>query len=246
MENWIETLKQTGTGIKDNLTFFILAVAIIVVVYLLALLLEKIIEKKNAVNLRAAKLKTGRITTIAVFSSMSFVLMLVEIPLWFVPDFYKIDASEVPVMIGAFAMGPSAGVAIEGIKIILKVFIKGTSTAFVGDFANFVIGCMYVIPASFIYHLKKSKKNAIIGMCVGTLFMSLAGCLLNAYMLIPTFARLFHMPVEVIVSMGNAVNKHITSLGTFIFIGVFPFNIIKGVMILAVTTVLYKYVRKLI
>ncbi len=246
MENWIETLKKTGTAIKDNAGFVAVSVLIIVVLYVLAALMEKVIEKKNGVRLRQEKLKTNRMTVIAMFSALAFVLMLFEFPLWFVPSFYELDLSEIPVMIGAFAMGPTAGVVIEGVKIVLKVLIKGTSTAFVGDFANFVVGCMLVVPASFIYHMKKSKKSALIGMLTGTVFMALAGCLLNAYLLIPTFATLFHMPLDAIVSAGTAVNKYIKNLTTLIIMGVLPFNLLKGVIVSAVTTVLYKYVRKII
>ena len=245
-KEWLNTLKKTGEGVKDNLGFFIISLLVIVVVYLVAYGLEKIIEAKNKQKVRDARTKTNRLALIAILSSLAFVLMMFEIPLWFAPSFYKIDASEIPIMIGAFAMGPCAGVAMEGVKIILKVFLKGTGTAFVGDFANFVVGCMYVVPAAFIYHLKKNKKNAIFGMVVGTLCMSIVGCLLNAYMLIPTFAKLFHMPVEAIISMGTAVNKHITSLATLIFFAVFPFNVIKGIIIMVATTLLYKYVRKVI
>lgn len=242
---WINTLKSTGAAIVDNMGFFIVAVLVIVALYIVSVLLEKLIEKKNGISFSKQFSNTKRITFIAMFSAIAFVLMLFEIPLWFVPGFYKIDGSEIPIMIGAFAMGPTAGVAMEAVKIVLKVFIKGTSTAFVGDFANFVVGCMFVVPASFIYHLKKSKKSALIGMLTGTVVMCLAGCFINAFLLIPTYAKLF-MPMEAIIGAGTKVNKLISNLTTFIVLGVLPFNIIKGIFISIVTTILYKYVRKLI
>ena len=86
------------------------------------------------------------ITTIAMLSAIALVLMLFEIPLWFAPSFYEIDLSEVPVLIGAFALGPVAGIVIEFIKILLNLLINGTATVFVGEFANFLIGASLVVP----------------------------------------------------------------------------------------------------
>ena len=112
---------------------------------------------------------TKNIVLMAVFSALATVLMLLEFPIPFIaPSFYEIDLSEIPILIGSFIMGPVAGVIMEAVKILLKLLIKGTSTAYVGDLANFFIGCCFVIPASIIYKHKKSKKSALIGMTVGT------------------------------------------------------------------------------
>ena len=114
--------------------------------------------------------------------ALSAVVMLFEFPLPFIaPPFYEIDFSEVPVLIGSFMIGPAAGVIIELIKILIKLLIKPTSTAFVGEFANFVIGCALVVPASIIYRRHKTKKTAIIGMVVGSIFMAITGIFVNAY-----------------------------------------------------------------
>ena len=91
-----------------------------------------------------------------------------DFPLVFLaPEFYKLDLGEIPAMIGGFALGPVAGVVIELVKILLKLVIKGTSTAFVGDLANFVVGCAFLVPASIVYHLKKTKKTARLALTVG-------------------------------------------------------------------------------
>ena len=104
---------------------------------------------------------TKNLVLMAMFSALATVLMLLEFPIPFIaPPFYEIDLSEIPVLIGSFIMGPVAGVIMEVVKILLKLLVKGTSTAYVGDFANFFIGCCFVVPASIIYRHKKSKKNA--------------------------------------------------------------------------------------
>ena len=132
-----------------------------------------------------SKFTVRTLAQIGMLSAIAIVLMLFEIPLPFAPSFYEIDFSEVPVLVGCFAMGPWAGAMIELIKILLNLAINGTMTAGVGEFANFLIGCAFVIPAGIIYRKMHSRKGAIIGMVSGTLIMTILGCFLNAYLLLP-------------------------------------------------------------
>ena len=103
------------------------------------------------------KLGTREITTIGMLGAIATVLMLFEIPLPFAPPFYEIDFSEVPVLIGCFAMGPLAGVLIEFVKILLNFIINGSATAGVGEVANFCIGCAFCVPAALVYQRAKTK-----------------------------------------------------------------------------------------
>ena len=182
---------------------------------------------------------------LAIFAALGGVLMFFEIPLFFAPSFYEMDLSEIPVLICTFYLGPVAGVVCEFLKVVIKLLLKGTSTAFVGDFANFAVGCAMVLPASILYHLHKSKKMALVGLAVGTLVMTVFGSAFNAYFLIPKFAELFHMPLDAIVAMGTEVNGAIHSVGTLVLFAVVPFNLLKGVVISALTLVLYKRVERL-
>ncbi len=185
--------------------------------------------------------QSTRVRTLAacgMFAAIAAVLMFIEIPLPIAPSFYKLDFSEVPVMIGTFCYGPIAGIAIEFIKIAVKTVIKGTQTAFVGEFANFLIGCSLVVPAGIIYQWKKTKKSAIIGMATGTIITAIVGCFINAFVLLPT--------VEAIVGMGTAINASVTDLATFAILLVAPFNIVKGVLVSFVTFLLYKRISGLV
>ena len=173
-------------------------------------------------------------------SAIAVVLMLFEIPLPFAPAFYEIDFSEVPVLVGCFAMGPAAGVAIEFLKILLNFAINGTATAGVGEIANFLIGCSLVVPAALIYKFKKTRTGAIVGMAAGTVFMTAVGCLLNAFVLLPTYAVAFGMPIDGLVQMGTAVNSAIDSLTTFVLFAVAPFNLLKGVLVSLIVFLIYK------
>lgn len=187
--------------------------------------------------------KVKMIAQIGMLGAIAVVLMLFEIPLPFAPSFYEIDFSEVPVLLGCFVMGPVAGVAIEFIKILLNFVINGTVTAGVGELANFILGVSFVVPAGMIYRKNHTRKGAIIGMLVGTVLMTFAGCFLNAYVLLPAYGKAFGMPIEALVSMGTAVNANITSLFTFIAFAVAPFNILKGVLDSVIVFLIYKKVR---
>lgn len=184
--------------------------------------------------------KIRTMAQVGMLGAIAVVLMLFEIPLPFAPSFYEIDFSEVPVLVGSFTMGPIAGITIELIKILLNLAINGTTTAGVGEFANFLIGCAFVVPAAVIYKRKRTRTGAIIGMASGTAFMTIVGCFLNAYLLLPTYAKAFGMPIEALVDMGALVNSQVHSLATFVIFAVAPFNLLKGVLVSLIVFIIYK------
>ena len=118
---------------------------------------------------------TKVIAKVGVLAAVASVLMLLEFPLWFAPNFYELDFSEVPVLLGTFALGPGAGAMIELIKILINFVLNGTDTGGIGEFANFLIGCSFIVPAGFIYKKHKTFKTAIFGLIVGTL--TFASCI---------------------------------------------------------------------
>ena len=208
---------------------------------------EEIVEnEERRDNNRKVGIRSARgITTIAILGATAGVLMLFEIPLWFAPPFYQIDLSEVPVMIGAFALGPLAGVLIELVKILLKLMFSPTKTAFVGEFANFILGCAFVVPAALIYKVKKTKKSAYVGLGVGTLFLAAAGSFINAYLLLPFYSKAM-IPMDKIIAMGTEVNGLIKNMKGMIIYAVIPFNLIKGVLVSLIVSLLYKKISFLI
>ena len=228
-------MQELLANAKENLTFLLVSALIIAGIIIVAALAQKYICKA------VPKRRGARyIAFVAMFGAISAILMLFEIPLFFAPSFYKIDLSEIPVLMCSFYLGPVSGVICELLKIIIKLLLKGTSTAFVGDFANFVVGCTFVLPASIIYHIKKSKKTAIVGMASGTAVMTVFGSLFNAVYLLPKFASIFGMPLEVIIGMGTEVNAAINSVSTLVLFAVVPFNLLKGVIVSIATFFLYK------
>ena len=223
--------------IQQNAAFVLITALIIVAVAVLARLAERKLPHLRSVT------PARRVSIIGICSAIAVVLHILDFPLLFLaPEFYKLDFSEVPVLLGGFFLGPSAAVAIEGIKILLKLLFKGTSTAFVGDFANFFVGCCFVLPATVWYHTHKSKNGAILGLTLGTLVMTVIGTAFNAVYLLPKFAQLYGIPMEVLIGMGTAVHSGVTGVFSFVALCVAPLNLVKGAVVSLLTMLLYKRV----
>ncbi len=227
-------------SVIENIVFVLEFLGIVVLLFLAAFCLEKLAQKKRGVT--EPIFTTRKMAMIGMFSALALILFFFEFPLPFAPSFYELDFSEIPILVGAFAFGPAAGVMMEFLKILLKLFIKGTSTVFVGDLANFVVGCSFILPASTLYVFHKTRKNAVIGCVVGTLILTVFGTAFNAVYLLPAFAKLYHMPLDSILAMGSAVNPLVTegSIVSFVAACVAPMNLIKGGVASLVTMFVYK------
>ena len=232
-------LKELWLQIQENLLFILVCIAIIVALAVIARIAEHFLPEKRKVS------SARRISTIAVCAAIAAILHMLDFPLLFMaPEFYKLDFSELPVMLCGFFLGPSATVACEAIKIILKLLLKGTSTAFVGDFANFAVGCSLVLPAVIIYHIHKTRTSAFWGLVVGTVVLTIFGTAFNAVYLLPKFSQLYGIPLDAIIGMGTMINPKINSIATFVMIAVAPLNLVKGVSVSVLTLLLYKRVAR--
>ena len=188
--------------------------------------------------------KADWIVKVSMLSAVATVLMLLEFPLPFIaPSFYEIDFSEVPALIGAFAMGPMAGVVIEAIKILLNFLINGSITGGVGELSNFVLGVAFVLPAGLIYKREKTKKNALLGITLGGIFMVILGCFSNAFVMIPLYSKM--MPLDAIIAQAAAIWPVIDNTFKFVLLCVVPFNIVKAALVTVVTMVIYKRISSI-
>ena len=225
--------------IMDNFTFLLGCIVIVAALGVGSRIVENVLPEKRTVTV------ARRVSIIGICAAIATVLHMLDFPLLFLaPEFYKLDFSELPVLLCGFYLGPSATVACEGIKILLKLLLKGTSTAFVGDFANFVVGCSFVLPATIWYHAHKSKHSALIGLIVGTLTMTVLGTAFNAIYLLPKFSQLFGLPLDAIIGMGAAINGSVNNVTTFVMICVAPLNLVKGASVSFLTMLLYKRVAR--
>lgn len=176
---------------------------------------------------RTLKLRT--FVTIAMLSGVSFILMMLNFPLPWFPVFLQIDFSDVPALIAAITMGPVAGILVELVKNVLDWIYTGAPEGIpVGHMANFATGVLFILPAYYIYKKFPSAKGLMSGLVVATIVMSLGMAALNYVAFLPLYTYL----------LGFEYNMYET-----IVLGILPFNIVKGIMMLVVVTMLYRTMR---
>lgn len=190
--------------------------------------------------------KLNRLVKMSLLGVIGFLLMFIEVPIPIFPSFLKIDISDLPALIGAFALGPAAGIGIELLKNILHGIFKGAETAFIGELANFVVGSVLAFSAGYVYSKNKSKKTAALGLVVGTLAMTVVASVFNYFVLLPLYEKVLHFPISAIVAMGSKVNSNIKDLNSLIVWSIAPFNLIKGAVLSVLTMAAYKSVSSIL
>lgn len=189
--------------------------------------------------------KLNRLVKMSLLGVIGFLLMFIEVPIPIFPEFLKIDISDLPALIGAFALGPTAGIGIELLKNILHGIFKG-GTAFIGELANFVVGSVLVFSAGYVYNKNKSRNSAVLGLVVGTITMTVVASVFNYFVLLPLYEKVLHFPINAIVAMGSKVNSHITDINSLIVWSIAPFNLIKGAVVSVLTMAAYKSVSSIL
>ena len=177
-------------------------------------------------------------------TAAAVVLMYLEFPLPLFPAFLKIDLSDLPVLLGGFALGPVAAIIIQLLKNVIHFIIKNDGTGGIGNLANFLVGCALAVPAALIYVRNKKLLTAVIGMAVGLASMVIVSALANYFILWPLYAKL--MGVEAVVGMAANANDKIKDVGTYLLYAIVPFNAIKGAIVCIVTGFIYKPLSKLL
>lgn len=191
-------------------------------------------------------LTVKNMAVIAILGVLSAILMMLDFPIAIAPAFYKLDLSDLPCLIGGFTLGPIPALFIELIKIIVKLLIKPTSTAFVGELAAFIISSSFVFTAALIYKNNKTRSSALKAMVIGTIVMAIVGTIANYLFIIPFYVKMYNMPLETIIGMGQAIFPIIKDKLSFVLCCVLPFNIIKGTIVSIVTLILYKRISVII
>lgn len=183
---------------------------------------------------RRKRMSTRNLATMAILAAIAAVLFMLEIVVFPAVPFYKLDFSNLPVLLGAFAMGPVEGVIILLIKAVLGLL--HTTSGGVGELADFIVGCGMVIPAGLIYHRNKSRGGALTGMITGTVCAVIAAIFANYFIMFPAFG----ITEEALVGMGSKMFAGVTSTWTFVFYITALFNLIKFTAISIVGYLIYK------
>ena len=185
------------------------------------------------VSTTKTRFSVGVMTRVAILAAAASILFLIQIP---IVAFYKLDLSNIPVLLGAFSMGPVPGMMILALKSLIGLL--SSSSAGIGELADFIMGAALVLPAALIYQQNKTRKSAIIGMAVGTLCMVIAGVLANKYIMLPFYMGAFHMDMDGILRFANVAG--VDSEWKLLLMITGPFNLLKGVVLSVVAGLIYK------
>ncbi len=180
--------------------------------------------------------KVRYMTVTAMLSAVAFVLMYLEFPIPIMPSFIKFDFSDLPALIGSFAMGPLCGVLVELIKNLLHSVVSQSFG--IGEISNFLLGAVFVAVAGLIYKHKKSRKNALIGSLLGAFAMAAASFPINYFIVYPIYYQF--MSEETVLAMYQAIMPSVSSIATALLIFNVPFTFIKGLISVAITFLVYK------
>ena len=186
-------------------------------------------------------LSTQYLTRIAVLTALASILFMIEIP---IVAFYKLDLSNLPVLLGAFSMGPWAGLAILLLKSVIGML--HSTSMYVGELADFIMGAAMVLPAALIYKANKTRKGALIGMVVGTVTMIVVAVLVNWQIMIPFYMNAYGMPMEAVIGMATAAVPFVNTEWELLMYVTAPFNLLKGVVLSLLTYVMYKRLSPLL
>ena len=196
----------------------------------------------NAIHaVSASRSRTHKLTVTAMLSAVAFILMFIEFPIpALIPSFVKMDVSDLPELLAAFSLGPIYGVAVTFLKNLLHIVFKGTTSAYVGELCNFLLGAVFSMAAGFIYQRKKSRKNALIGAVVGAALMAIVSVPLNYFVVYPAYVVCYGMPLEAIIGMYQAILPSSDSLIKCLTIFNMPFTFCKGMLDVLLCFLIYK------
>lgn len=172
--------------------------------------------------------KLARLVRIAMMGAMGFMLMYFgEIRIPFFADFLKYDPGDIPAMITTFTMGPAAGVAVQGVKVVLFWISGKTTTGLVGVLANFFAGASLALTAGVVHWMvdrlgRRSLVWDTVAIICGTAAMALVMIPINALLIYPAWGM-----------QGAAAWQGALLIST-------PFNIFKGLFSSGLSLAFYR------
>lgn len=181
--------------------------------------------------------KAHKLTVTAMLGAVAVVLMLMEFSIPFlIPDFVKMDLSELPALLAAFSLGPVYGIAVCFIKNAVHALF--TTTACVGELCNFLLGCCFMLPAGLLYKVKKSRKSALWGALLGSLAMAVCSVPINYFISYPVYTAF--IPLDAIISMYQALIPSVNGLLMCLIVFNAPFTLLKGILTTIIAFLIYK------
>lgn len=185
--------------------------------------------------------RTHRLAVASMLSAVAFVLMFVEFPIpALIPSFIKLDVSDLPELLAAFALGPVWGVVVTLLKNLLFSIFHGTSSAYVGELCNFLLGSVFSFTAGLVYHHSKTRGSALTGAVAGALLMALISVPINYFVVYPAYVVVYGMPMEAIIGMYQSINPAADNLLKCLVLFNVPFTFVKGLLDVVLCFLIYK------
>lgn len=195
----------------------------------------------NVAPVSASRDRAHKITVTAMLSAVAFLLMFIEFPIpALIPTFVKMDISDLPELLAAFSLGPVYGVAVAFLKNLLHILFKGTSSAYVGELCNFLMGAVFSLGAGFIYRRKKSRKSALIGSIAGAVLMAVLSVPLNYFVVYPAYVVCYQLPLDAIIGMYQEIRPSTNGLLECLMVFNMPFTFVKGMLDVLLCFLIYK------
>ena len=154
-------------------------------------------------NNRKKRAGARTLAGIGVLTAVAVVLQYLEFPIPLVPSFLKLDFSDLPELIGAFAYGPLAGVAIALLKNVIHLLVS--QSGFVGELSNFLLGGVFALTAGLIYRRHKTKKTALLAGAAASLVMALVSVATNYFVVYPLYYNVLGLPEPVVLGFYQAI-----------------------------------------
>ncbi|MBQ9534705.1 MAG: ECF transporter S component [Clostridia bacterium] len=180
--------------------------------------------------------RTRRLAGVAMLGAVGFILMFFDFSIPIMPSFIKVDFSELPALLASFAYGPISGAAVCLIKNVLHLTVGRTGG--VGELSNFLLGCLYVVPAGLIYRRLRTRKGALLGSLAGCVVSAALSLPLNYFLIYPLYRKL--LPIDAILSMYQAIDPSCKTLFDALLRFNVPFTFAKELIVCAITFLIYK------
>ena len=187
--------------------------------------------------------KTHHLAVAAMLSAVAFGLQFMEFSIPIMPVFIKLDISDLPALLGTYALGPAYGVAIELVKNLLHLPL--TNSAGVGELSNFLLGAVFVFCAGVFYKRHKNRKTALWGSIVGAMAMAVVCLPINYYLVYPAYVAVYGLPLEAIIGAYQEIWPQMPGpfsdlLFNCLLIFNVPFTFFKGLLNVVLCFLIYK------
>ena len=183
---------------------------------------------------QSTKIRT--VTGTAMLTAVAVGLQYIEISIPIMPSFIKLDFSDLPELIGAFAYGPIAGVLIALLKNLIHMAVS--QSGFVGELSNFLLGASFSLVAGLIY--KHTKGEAMIASVAASLVMALISVPFNYFVIYPLYYNVLGFPQAAVLQMYQIILPKTKSILQALLIFNLPFTFVKGLIVSIITMVIYK------